>query len=650
MTTANVKTICPRDCYANCGLEVMVHNGKAIAIKGDKEHPYNRGVLCPKSRRFLDLVYSPQRLTTPLLKQEGTFRPVTWDYALDFLAEKLWETRETVGPEGILHYSDYAHSGLLHNSVDRRFFRAFGGCTRPNGSLCLSAGLTALEEAFGQLALSDPEQLGLAGTIILWGANPAATHVPLLPYLKQARHRGAKVWLIDPIRTETADLVDFHLAPNPGSDGLLAFAIAKWLIETGEYDQGFVSCNSEGFDQLRQFVQGISQEFIETNTGIDWATIQSLAADIGQYQPLSILPGFGLQRRTNGAEIIRAVANLVALTGSIGLPGGGVHYAHSYWQCLGDLSGEGDFTYTERFFPRGTFGSALLTANPEVKLAVINKANPLVQNPRPDLFAAALARIPLVVVLDLFLTPTAAAADLILPVTSFLEDSDLIYNSWHPYLGLSKAVIKPRGEAKSDPEIFLELGSRLGCLVETKTELLEKALSPLKPWGISLERLEQGPWRLPTAPEVAWASRLFSTPSGKYRFCDPEATDFRAVMPIQGIEGYPYTLLSPQPKERTHSQGAFLESEEPLVFYLHPSSARNEGLVDGQPIIASTPAGSVTGVLRLNDRVHRRVVLTYNGVWPQTPQEGLNVLISEKISNSGNQAAMYDCPCLIRGR
>lgn len=649
MATTNHKTICVRDCYSNCGLIVTVQDGKAVSLKGDPDHPYNQGVVCPKSRRFLELVYSDRRLKRPLLKEKGRFTRVSWDKALDILADKLSETKERYGPLSIYHHTDYAHSGILHNNVDLRFFNAFGGSSRASGSLCLSGGLAALDTAFGGRAVSDHGQLEKAGLIILWGSNPKVTNVPLLPYLRAARKKGAKVYLIDPIRTESACIADACIQPVPGSDVELALGLAKCLIRRGAYDYEFACRYSEGFDSFMRLVSETDPVQVEATTGLAWATIEKLAGDLADRFPLTIIAGWGLQRHHNGPLMIRALSNLVALTGSIGEAGGGLQYAHGAWRALGDISGESEFDYQERLFPRGKVGSALLSADPPIQVAVITKSNPLVQSPAVHKVAQALDRIPFVAVFDLFLTPTAEAADLVLPVTSFLEDEDLITNSWHHYLTYAQPVIEPVGESRSDTDIFLDLAERLGCFRETKRSLLERVIAPLTEYGVTLEKLKKGPWRYP-APEVAWAGRRFSTTSGKFQFWDGTEAGFEYSKVAHRDPEYPYTLLSIQPEGRTHSQGGVLEADQDLIFYLHPQTCAREGLAPGQRVMVESATAQVPGRVQVDEKVHPQVILTYNGVWPKRVQEGLNALIPEKITSAGNQGAIYDSYCRISGR
>lgn len=629
----------------------MLQDSRVVSLIGDRDHPYNQGILCPKSRRFLDLVYSGQRLTEPLLRQRDRFKPISWDKAFAVLIERLEEARGEYGPTSVLHYSDYAHSGLLHNNVDKLFFRAFGGSSKPVGSLCMSAGVAAVKEAFGQMAVSDVRELTKAKTIILWGSNPARTHVPLMPYLRNAKEQGAKIILIDPIKTESAKYADSFLAPRPGSDTELALGLAQIIILEGAYDDQFISEYSEGFAEFKDLAFSLNKSEIADATGISWSELEDLAHELIEDRPVSILPGFGLQRRVNGAQIIQALASLVALTGSIGQPGGGLHYSHSYWDKLADISGGKEYPdVLERDIKRGRLATELLQADPKIQVALIKQTNPVVQSPRSDLVVQALQEIPFVVVMDMFMTPTACLADLVLPVTSFLEDLDLIHNSWHPYLALSKPVIDPIGKAKSDSEIFLELGARMGLFTHTRRELIEAAIKPLEGLGLTWERLEQGPWRHPEAPLVAWQEQRFPTASGRFRFWTGRQKGFPFLRQSAPNPDYPYTLLSPQPKERTHSQGGFLQEDEELTFYLHPETAGSVGITNGSLVRVSTPTGEVAGVAVIDDQVHPEVILTYNGLWPKKPGSGLNALVPEGLSTAGDQAAMYDCPAKLRGR
>lgn len=632
-------TICARDCYANCGLLVSVENGRAVGLRGDPAHPYNRGMLCAKSRQFIDLLYSPHRIRTPQLKCEGEFVPLSWDLALDLLCERLTQAKRESGPTAVLHYSDYAHSGCLHNNVSKRFFRAFGGCTRPVGSLCMSAGVAALQAACGRLVSKDFTDLAAAGSILLWGANPAVTNSPFLQYLQAAKRAGAKLYLIDPIRTETAAIADEYLRVRPGSDIELALAVARIWLEADLVDREYIRTSTEGFADFEQLALAVDRETAERATGLSWEMITSFALSMAERGPISAILGFGLQRRTSGAQTIWAIASLCALNGSLDRPGAGVYYAHENWRVLGDISGTHEFEYTERTIKRGAAGSELLALGSGIRVAVINQANPLVQNPAPDLFAKALAEIPFVVVIDQFMTPTAQAADLVLPATSFFEDEDLIYNSWHRYLALSEPVVEPVGESRPDPDIFLDLAGRLGLFSVTREELLNRVIAPLAPYGVTLETLRSGPWYYDPATRI----ERFHFWTGRERSFSYRPSE--AAAPAE----FPYVLLTVQPRQATHSQGLAAQAGGPVIFYLHPHTAKNNGIEPGREIYVRTARAEVPGTCVIDERVHPEVVLAYNGLWPAAPGLGLNALISEKISTAGDQAALYDCYCAIKG-
>ncbi len=631
-------TICARDCYANCGLLVSIEDGRAVALRGDPNHPYNQGMCCGKSRQFIDLLYSPFRVRTPLWKRDGEFVPLSWDLALDLICERLTEAKNDSGVTAILHYSDYAHSGCLHNNVSKRFFRAFGGCTRPVGSLCMSAGVAALKAACGVLVSKDFADLAKAGSIIIWGANPAVTNLPFLQYLRAAKRAGARIYLIDPIRTETAAIADECIQVRPGADIELALALARVLLETGAVDPEYIGENTDGFEGFKELAFSVEKKAVERVTGLAWDTITNLALTMADRGPISAVLGFGLQRRTSGAQAIWAIASLCALLGNLDGPGAGLYYAHENWRVLGDISGTDEFSFVERTIQRGAAGSELLRLGSQIKVAVINQANPLVQNPAPDLIAKALAEIPFVVVIDQFMTPTAQAADLVLPTTSFFEDGDLIYNSWHRYLTLSQPVVEPVGQSRPDPDIFLDLAARLGLFSTTREELLSQVIAPLAPLGVTLENLSR-PWYYDPATRI-----------DKFHFWTGQEREFsyRPPEPAAPAE-YPYVLLTPQPSQATHSQGLAAQSGEPLIFYLHPQTARACRVEPGQEIHVRTARAEIPGRCVIDERVHPEVVLSYNGLWPSNPGSGLNVLISEKISSAGEQAAMYDCYCAIRG-
>jgi len=334
-----IRFACPMDCYDVCGLLATVSDGRVTRIQGDPHHPVTRGRVCPKGKKLLERVYHPDRLTTPLKKQGDGWSPISWNDAVSEIAEKLIRIKSTHGSEAILHYSDSGYGGIT-KTADRMFFNHFGGVTVPRGSLCWAAGMAAQKYDFGEARGHHPEDIGRAKTILLWSRNPVYTNTHLVSFINQARKNGATVVLIDPVKSASASLADTHIPVKPGSDGALALGMAKIILDNGWENTAFLRNHVVGLDAFRDSLAGLSLEGVQRITGVDSARLYRLAEAYARRGPSTIVVGYGLQRYANGGNTVRCIDALGALTGNIGISGGGVNYANRYMArfIAGDLA------------------------------------------------------------------------------------------------------------------------------------------------------------------------------------------------------------------------------------------------------------------------------------------------------------------------
>lgn len=662
MSTEQIRTACPRDCYDTCGLIAEVENGRLVRILGDPDHGATRGILCPKAGALVELVYHPERLKAPMVKRDGEWFRVSWNEALDIIAGKIMAIRDQFGTKGILHNWDFGSMGVLR-ALDQRFFNALGGATNPSGSLCSSAGIAALTYDCGRHSSHDPEDHLNSRLIVLWGKNPADTSVHLMPILREARERGARIILIDPQRTRTAQHADWHIAPRPGTDGALALAVAAEIIQNGWHDETYIGRNVHGFAEFAAMVRGYTPESAAEICDLPAETIRQLAREYGTTHPSAILIGFGMQRYTNGGAAVRAINALSAITGNIGVSGGGTSYSHrntKQYQSLDAASMAPD----RRFIPRARLGRGILESqNPSIQAIVVTRSNPVCQSPDSAMVRKAFERTPFVVVVDQFMTDTAEMANIVLPCTTFLEEEDLYFSYWHNWIAYGPKVIEPPGEARPDPWIFTELAKRCGIekhFARTTQGWLEYALKPMARYGVTLERLQQGPMRHPQAPMVPWQDGHFDTPSGRFElYCTRAEQDGADPLPrfrppventLAPIPGYPLQFLSTQPRLQTHSQLGNLASRQkeggPEV-RLHPDTARARGLEDGQAIEVVSPRGIMVGRLVFDAGLRKDLAATTNGHWVKDGG-GANNLTADYHSDIGLQAALYDCLCDVR--
>src|SRR5450759_794230 len=320
-------TACPRNCYSTCTFRVQIENNKIIGIlpfSGNLATPEGP---CIKGLSYIERTHSPDRIIHPLIKtSHGGFEEISNDEALDIISDKLALVKEKWGSQSILWFKGSGMSGLT-NEIGYSFWKAFGGTTLTYGNLCWPAGLEAVRLTLGSIKHNIPWDLENAKTIIIWGKNPAETNIQEISFIARAKEKGCRIVVIDPIRTATADKADILFRPRPGTDGALALALARILIVNDLIDHEFIAKNVMGFDELRQSLH-ISPAEAELITGIPVENIIELARIIGTHGPLTILPGYGLQRHQNGGQTIRSVLLLSVLTGNIGKSGSGFNYAN----------------------------------------------------------------------------------------------------------------------------------------------------------------------------------------------------------------------------------------------------------------------------------------------------------------------------------
>lgn len=674
------RSACPLNCPDSCGFLVRYTEEKGLQVHGDKEHPLTKGFICSKGQALAERVFSPERIRFPLLRDKGRFRRISWEEAYALFAQKLEETVKEVGSWGIFHHYDYGHNGVLRE-LDRRFFQALGGVTEPRGSMCWGAGYRAQEIDFGGVYSSDYTDLRHSKLILLWGRDPAVTNIHVIPHLLEAKKAGASIVVINPVRVKSVDLAQEYIQVHPGSDGILAMGLAHIILREGWIDWEFVRESVQGIDEYALRVKEFTPKNVEQLTGVSEARQEELARWISHARPVSVLPGYGLQRYTGGGNTIRAIDALMAITGNIGKSGAGVHYAHQYHGGKLNSVLLDESRYASRTLPHPFLAEEISKANPHIQLAVVTRSNPLVQQPNSLLWRELWRNIPFKVTLDTTLTETARHSDLILPVTTPFEDEDLVATSWSTMLQLTQKVVEPQGEAKSEPMIFTELARRLGLEKDfpyTPKEWLEYVLSPLKDEGITLEGLRQAPLRAPYIPEVAWSDLHFKTPSGKIelaseralaeygdRVADPMLSAYKQGNRIlqdpdnfqdtsdlhqedcgsSALERqeYPWHLLTPHPHHALHSQ--FHESEG-FHLYIHPSVAEKYYLSTGDRALVETEHGQLLAWVSVSEDIHPQTVVLPEG--GTVEGFGVNQLLGGKGSDYGESTPYYEAHCQLR--
>lgn len=633
--TITKKTLCNRDCPDACSIVATVEGGRVTRIAGDPDHPITQGFLCHRTSQFLSTQYSPARLTSPLLRKGGELEAVSWDEALDVAAERLLAIRAEHGPAAIFHYRSGGTLGLLGSLTDH-FFELFGPVTTKRGDICSGAGDFAQVEDFGEEDSHDLFDLLHAKHILVWGKNVFTSSPHTIPVLKDAKARGAELVLIDPVHHKTASICDTHVQPRPGGDFALAMAVAQILFARGLVDPEAPSY-CDHVDAFRAMAESKTVAAWCDEADVAVASAEDLARRLGAQGPAAILVGWGMGRRYNGASIVRALDALSALSGNLGVRGGGVSF---YFKRRGayDTSFLKGASAAPRTVCEPLFGPEVLAArDPEIKAIWVTAGNPVAMLPESQTVARAFETRDFTVVADSFLTDTARRATLVLPVPTLLEADDLLGAYGHHYLGVATPVVPPPPGVKSDLEIMQALAARVGlgdALAGSARDWKRRIAEPrLAPRGVTLEMLERGPVKNPLAKEILFADRRFATPSGKVNLIaapPPPAPPHDAAFPLW------WTSLS---TERSQSSQWARPQEGPLVVTVHPEAAN--GVADGGLAKVTSAVGSLVVRIRHDPRQRRDVALAPKGGHFDAGRAA-NALLRARLTDFGEGAALYD--------
>ena len=587
-----VHAACPHDCPDACGVLITVEDRRATKIVGEPAHPVTRGFLCAKVAKYLDRVYSPDRVLYPMrrVRPKGPtatgggagatqeWQRISWDEALEEITSRFKKIAAEFGSEAILPFSFGGTLGMLNSaSMDRRFFHRLGASQLAR-NICSAAGEAGLESVYGIKLGTEPEQFRHSRYIVAWAANIHGNSVHLWPFIAEARRQGAKLVVIDPYRTRTAACADWYLPINPGTDAALALAMMRVIINENLYDADYVERYTLGFDQLRDKVQEYAPERVAQWTGIAASDIVTLAREYATTHPAVIRLNYGVQRSEGGGMATRAVAMLPCITGSWKEIGGGLQ-----------LSTSGSFKLNKEALKRSDLmhkpfgrdarevnmvelGTALNSlGDPPIHALFVYGCNPAATCPnhnevirglrRPDLFT---------VVHEQFLTDTTDYADIVLPATTFFEHKDLQTAYGHYFLQVSDQAIEPLGECRSNVEVFRALAEGMrfedACFRESVDQMIDAALDTDHPWlhGIDRERLErEGQVRLNFE-----TAELCS--SGQAGAAVPTQSTFPAFLPF--ARGNFFTASG---KAELYSESLKAQGLDPVVHFEPPNESRH---------------------------------------------------------------------------
>lgn len=637
-----VRAACPHDCPDTCAMLVTVEDGRATKVEGDPEHPVTAGFLCGKVSNYLDRVYAEDRLLHPLVRDGGELRRASWDEALDRAATGIRDAIDRHGPESVLPYSYAGTMGYLQrDSMGERLMNALG-TSRLERTICADAGIIGTLSTHGVSPEVDPEEWPHARYVLAWGWNPMSTAPHLWRLVLEARRNGARLVVVDPYRSRTARVADEHVRPAPGSDGALALGMMRAIMDLGLQDEDWCRAHANGYDDLLALLDGFPLERCAELTGLRAEQIESLGRDFATTRPALLRLGVGAQRHAGAIEAYRTIACIPALTGAWRDRGGGCSYIPT--ATAGAVSSaalqrpqlrSGD----ARTVNMSQLGEALTdpALEPPVAAMVVWNSNPAQIAPDQEKVLRGLRRDDLfTVVLEQFMTDTAALADAVLPATTQLEHLDAHFSWGHHYVTWNEPAIEPLGEAKPNTEIFRLLAARLGLgdeFLQTDEELLQELFAD-RPGGVSLPELRERGWvKIETGlGPVPHANGGFGTADGR---ADLGAAAWKppAEVADEALAGrFPLALLTPKThlflnstfpnQERQHSA-----QPEPFVA-LHPADATARGIEDGSFARVFNDRGSFRVRAHVSDDAAEGVAVAPMGWWSRDHEGGVGAQVT----------------------
>jgi anaerobic selenocysteine-containing dehydrogenase len=657
----HAESACPLDCPDACSLDVSIAGGRVVAVGGSRKNPVTEGYICAKVRRYPEHMYGPSRILHPGIrtgrKGEGLFRRASWDEALELVAAKMKTIRDGRGGEGIVQLSYGGSNGYLsQDTTDARLFYRLGA-SRLLRSVCAAPSGRATAGLYGKMPGIAYQDYVHARLVLVWGMNTSVSGIHLVPYILEARQRGAKLVVIDPRRTRLADGADLHLALRPGTDLPVALAMIRWLFENGRADRTFLAEKASGADELERRARPWTIERAAAEAGVLAEDLEALARLYADTSPAALRCGWGPERNRNGGSAIAAIIALPAVAGKFGVRGGGYTLSNSgAWKEIDGMAAAAAAEPSTRVINMNRLGAALAeTGAASVDLLFVYNANPLMTLPEQERVRAGLEREDLfTVVFDPVMTDTARYADVVLPAATFLERTELSRGYGAFVLQKADAVVRPAGEARPNHEVFAELCRRTGVAragdPESADEIAASLLRTSRRGDVlarDLSRdgiafLEEG------AAPVQFVDAFPRTPDGKIRLV-PEDLDREAPQGLYRYQAdvttarFPLALISPA-TDRTISStlGELHRAAVPLA--IHPADAGARNVKEGDRVRVFNEIGSVRCRARVDEGMRPGVVFLPKGLWSHNTDSGTtaNALSPDTLTDLGGGACFND--------
>jgi anaerobic selenocysteine-containing dehydrogenase len=654
------RTACPLDCPDLCGLTVTVDAGKVVAVEGDHRAPLTDGFICGKVRKIADHVHGPERVLHPMVrvgaKGAGQWRQASWDEALELIAQRIDTIRKRSGAEAILPYHYGGSNGwLTEGALATRFFRRLGA-SNLDRTFCAAATTAATHGLYGRMPGIALEDYAHSKLIVLWGVNPSATGIHLVPVIERAIEQGAKLVVIDPRRTPLARRADLHLAVRPGADLPVALAIINALFARGHANEAFLAAHAVEVGELRQRAAAWSLEAAAREANVEVAALEQFVELYAASSPAGIRLGYGLERNRNGGSAVAAILAIPAVAGKFAVRGGGFTMSNgdAKWTVTAEAA-IGVPPAPTRTINMSEIGRVLATTTaPRIEHLFIYNCNPVATAPDQKTLVEQLSRDDLfVVVHEQVWTDTAKLADIVLPATTFLEHRELRRGYGNMRMYDSPAVVPPVGEARSNNEVFGALLRKLDLVqpgdAMTDDELVAKTFAASEHGAqLQVQLAERSVAQPPgVANPVAFVDVFPATTDGKIHLVpaalDREAGGLYTYKPDPKTTDYPLALISPALSTQISSYFGQLR-KEPATLDLSPSDAAARGVKSGDAIRVWNTQGEVQCVARVTSDMREGVCLMPKGLWRKHAKNGFtsNALIPPTFADLGGQAAFND--------
>ncbi|MFT5700342.1 MAG: anaerobic selenocysteine-containing dehydrogenase [Desulforhopalus sp.] len=661
------KTICPLDCPDSCGIVATVDNGKIVSLSGDKDHPYTNGFICRKMKGYLDRFYSPERILFPQVrvgkKGEGRFKRVSWEEALTLCAERLLKVKKEHGGEAILPYSYAGNMGAVNRFAGYPLFSKLD-TAQLRQTICSAASGAGWRKQCGPLPGCPPENAADADLILIWGINVKVSNVHFWQYVATAKKRGARVVVIDPYRNQTAQSADSYIQVKVGGDAALALGLIKVLLEEDCQDHTFIKDHTEGFIDLKSYVDSRELSEFVSESGVDELTIRTLAKALANTPKTFIRIGVGISRNSRGAMSIRGISSLAATLGLFaGGTGRGVLLSTSAFKGNSEiLTRESLRTENTRSINMIHLGYALTGMEKPIKALIIYNSNPATVTPDSSSVRFGLLREDIfTVVHEQVMTPTAKYADILFPATTFLENMDVYTGYGHFYMGVGRPVVEPAGEARSNFDFFQALARECGfdddVFHETCAERIEQYLGSMDgiPGDVTVDEIVNG--RLVHSTKSREMGDVMNGSGFKYQFSviDDSPDPVTACLLPAGefmdpdlLARFPLQLITPPHPNLLNSTFGEKYKGEVGEVIIHPEDAVRFSVKDGSLVMLANNRGRSKRRARVSNDTQKGVLVAEGLFWavddttPGPGAGGINDLTSQKITDMGAGATFNE--------